>query len=171
MDVIFGGEELTEFEILLELVNDISYVGVGIAIVTVYMCVHMDYSVFLTLAGLAEIFISFPASYFFYRVVMKVPFISVLQFLSIFVILGIGVDDVFVFYDTFISATNAVGRDTSLEVRLSYAYQHAGRAMLVTSFTSAAAFSSNAASAIPAVRVFGIVIAVMVVINYVLVIT
>ena len=31
--------------------------------------------------------------------------------------------------------------------------------MLVTSFTSAAAFSSNAASAIPAVRVFGICIA------------
>jgi hypothetical protein len=137
IDVIFGGEELTEFEILLELRNDVAFVGIGIAAVLVYMIVHMDYSLFLTVSGLFEIFVSFPASYFFYRVVMNVPFVSVLQFLSIFVILGIGVDDVFVFYDTYDAATKAVGRDLeSLTQRLSYAYKHAVR-FAFSFFTSA----------------------------------
>ena len=137
IDVIFGGEELTEFEILLELRNEVAFVGIGIAAVLVYMTVHMDYSLFLTASGLFEIFVSFPASYFFYRVVMNVPFVSVLQFLSIFVILGIGVDDVFVFYDTYDAATKAVGRDLeSLTQRLSYAYKHAVR-FAFSFFTSA----------------------------------
>ena len=43
--------------------------------------------------------------------------------------------------------------------------------MLVTSMTSGAAFAANLASAIPAVQVFGVFIAVMVLINYFLVIT
>ena len=43
--------------------------------------------------------------------------------------------------------------------------------MLVTSVTTAAAFFANAASAIPAVRVFGCFVGTMVVVNYLLVIT
>ena len=41
----------------------------------------------------------------------------------------------------------------------------------MTSMTSGAAFAANLASAIPAVQVFGVFIAVMVLINYFLVIT
>ena len=59
---------------------------------------HLDGSAFLALCGLFEIALSFPAAYFFHRVVLGVERVSVLQFLSVFVILGIGVDDVFVFY-------------------------------------------------------------------------
>ena len=87
-------------------------------------------------------------------------------------ILGIGVDDVFVFYESFAAATRAVGRSPeTLVVRLSYAYEHAGRAMLVTSFTSAAAFCANVASAIPAVQAFGVFVSVMVALNYIFVTT
>ena len=138
---------------------------------SVYMWAHLDGSVFLAAAcGMAEIVISFPLAYAFHRVVMGLEYVSILQFLAVFVILGIGVDDVFVFYNTCTGHAGG-GRDGDLTARLSYAYEHAGRAMLVTSFTSAAAFCSNLASAIPAVRVFGVFLAVMVGANYVLVVT
>lgn len=167
LGVTFGGAIITEYEIVRALVQDVSLAGFGLTVVALYMWAHMSGSVFLTIAGMFEIAISFPAAYFFYRVVMGLRYVSILQFLSVFVILGIGVDDIFVFYDTYAQATAATGRDTDLVLRLSYAYKHAGRAMLVTSFTSAAAFCSNLASAIPAVQVFGVFIAIMVVLNYV----
>ena len=164
--VTFGGPIITEYEIVQALIKDVALAGFGLAVVAIYMWAHMNGSVFLTIAGMFEIAISFPAAYFVYRVIMGLRYVSILQFLSVFVILGIGVDDIFVFYDTYAQATAATGRDTDLVLRLSYAYKHAGRAMLVTSFTSAAAFCSNLASAIPAVQVFGIFIAIMVFFNY-----
>jgi len=171
LGVTFGGPIITEYEVVQALIQDVSLAGVGLMVVAVYMWAHLDGSVFLTLAGMFEIAISFPAAYFFYRVVMGLRYVSILQFLSVFVILGIGVDDIFVFFDTFRQATAATGRDSDLVLRLSYTYKHAGRAMLVTSFTSAAAFCSNLASAIPAVQVFGIFIAIMVVLNYIAVVS
>ena len=130
LGVTFGGPIITEYEIVRALIQDVSLAGFGLAVVAVYMWAHMNGSVFLTLAGMFEIAISFPAAYFLYRVVMGLRYVSILQFLSVFVILGIGVDDVFVFYDTYAQATAATGRDTDLVLRLSYAYKHAGRAML-----------------------------------------
>ena len=171
LGVTFGGDVITELEIVEALYRDVSLAGIGFSIVSVYMWAYLDGSVFLAACGMAEIVISFPLAYAFHRVVMGLEYVSILQFLAVFVILGIGVDDVFVFYNTYAQATRAVGRDSDLTARLSYAYEHAGRAMLVTSFTSAAAFCSNLASAIPAVRVFGVFLAVMVGANYLLVVT
>ena len=172
LDVIFGGEEITRFEIRRALASDVTLAAIGFGVVAGYMWMHLDGSAFLALCGLFEIALSFPAAYFFHRVVLGVERVSVLQFLSVFVILGIGVDDVFVFYESFAAATRAVGRSPeTLVVRLSYAYEHAGRAMLVTSFTSAAAFCANVASAIPAVQAFGVFVSVMVALNYIFVTT
>ena len=172
LDVIFGGEEITRFEIRRALASDVTLAAIGFGVVAGVMWMHLDGSAFLALCGLFEIALSFPAAYFFHRVVLGVERVSVLQFLSVFVILGIGVDDVFVFYESFAAATRAVGRSPeTLVVRLSYAYEHAGRAMLVTSFTSAAAFCANVASAIPAVQTFGVFVSVMVALNYIFVTT
>jgi hypothetical protein len=114
LGVTFGGPIITEYEIVRALYRDISLAGFGLAVVAIYMWAHMNGSVFLTLAGMFEIAISFPAAYFFYRVVMGLRYVSILQFLSVFVILGIGVDDIFVFYDTYAQATLATGRETDL---------------------------------------------------------
>ena len=75
---------------------------------------------------MAEIIVSFPTAYAFHRVVMGLEYVSILQFLAIFVILGIGVDDVFVFYDTYAQATRAVGRDGDLTARLSLMTERVG---------------------------------------------
>lgn len=72
--------------------------------------------------GILEIVVSIPTAYFFFRVPGGLERTGILQFLSIFVIIGIGVDDVFVFFDTFRS-TRAFGAEVSLAVRLSHAYR------------------------------------------------
>lgn len=77
---------------------------------------------------------------------------------------------VFVFYGIYASSLPYYWSCHPL-VRLSHAYRRAGAAMAVTSFTSAAAFAANMISSIPAVRVFGMFLAIMVSVNYVLVLT
>ena len=168
---LYGGKEITQYEADLAILHDAKLIVAGLSLVVVYTYFHTG-SVFITFAGIFEIILSFPVAYAFYAYVLKLESISVMQFLAIFIILGIGVDDVFVFYDSFEDASRAVGiRGDTLEARLNYAYDHAGRAMLVTSMTSGAAFAANLASAIPAVQIFGVFIAVMVLVNYFLVIT
>ena len=168
---LYGGTDLYDYQSNKYMMHDVRLIAAGMSTVVMYLYLHTG-SVFISLAGILEIIISFPAAYAFYAFVLKLETISVLQFLAVFIILGIGVDDVFVFYDAFEDASRAVGvRGDTLLSRLNYAFDHAGRAMLVTSMTSGAAFAANLASAIPAVQVFGVFIAVMVLINYFLVIT
>ena len=54
--------------------------------------------------------------------------------LAMFVIMGIGADDVFVYWDTWVASKN--GEYGSTAERLSHVYGHAVNAMLVTSVTT-----------------------------------
>ena len=73
--------------------------------------------------------------------------------LAIFIIIGIGADDIFVFNDIWIES----GRHkwASLAHRLSHAYMHAGKAMLVTSATTSISFFTNMTSPFVGTRAFG----------------
>ena len=94
-----------------------------------------------------------------------------LNFLSIFVLLGIGADDVLVVTDTFrLVSTEAATKDKPCSVRMTEALHIAGSAMLVTSVTSAASFYANLASVLPALRSFGVFMGTVIVTNYVMVI-
>ncbi|KAK3260523.1 Patched domain-containing protein [Cymbomonas tetramitiformis] len=87
--VTYGGPYITEYEVLLALKKDIILCLVGFGSIFVYMLLHTR-SLFLTAAGMFEISISFPTAYFFHRVAMGIEYAGVLQFLSLFIILGIG---------------------------------------------------------------------------------
>ena len=56
-------------------------------------------SVFITVAGFLEILLSFPLAYFVYRVVCGVNYFHFLSFLGVFIMLGIGADDIFILND------------------------------------------------------------------------
>ena len=61
--------------------------------------------------------------------------------------------------------------DASLASRLGFAYKRAATAMMITSVTTAAAFLVNTVSPIPPIRLFGIFMALLICVDYVLVIT
>ena len=56
-------------------------------------------SLLLCMAGMFGILISFPTTWFLYNVVFQRPFFGMFNFMAAFVIVGIGVDDIFVFMD------------------------------------------------------------------------
>ena len=63
------------------------------------------------------------------------------SYLSLYIILAIGADDVFVFMDAW-KQSYYMGPEinASLATRMAYVYRRAGLAMLITSFTTAFAF-------------------------------
>lgn len=90
---------------------------------------------------------------------------------SLFLIMGIGADDVFVFYDTFHQGKSVLGEESRISTRFKWAYKHAGGAMLVTTATTCGSFFANALSEVAVVREFGIFMGFVVLWNYINVMT
>ena len=80
------------------------------------MAIHTQ-SLLLASVGMYEIIIAFPIAFFFYKIVFGVKYFQTLQILSVFVMLGIGADDVFVFVDAFKQASTQVRVDVCVYER------------------------------------------------------
>jgi len=85
-------------------------------------------------------------------------------------VLGVAADDIFVFIDgwrqsEFIDEIKADKRN-----RLAYSFRRASRATLTTSSTTSAAFLANAFSPIMPIASFGIYAAIIIFVNYLLII-
>jgi len=136
-------------------------------------------SLFLAIVGMLQIFLSLPASLFFYRVIFQITYFSTLQQLVIFVVLGVGADDIFVLRDSWAQSAVQVPRSASVDgtdqgwavTRLKYAYIRTTQAVLNTSVTTAMAFFATAVSPIMPIATFGVFGGTCIVMNYVLVIT
>ena len=76
----------------------------SILIVLCFITVHTG-SFFLGGFGMLQILMSMPASLFIYRTVCGVDFITQLHVLSVYLVLGIGADDLFVFYDAWLQVS------------------------------------------------------------------
>jgi len=104
-----------------------------------YMVFHTR-SVFLTLMGLGHVLISFPATWCIYYLVFQIQYMGFLNFIALFVIMGIGADDIFVFVDAW--KQSKLQKDPtisgSIEGRLEWTYRRAAGAMLVTRYEQSA---------------------------------
>jgi len=99
-----------------------------------------------------------------------VTYFGIFNVLSIFIILGIGADDIFVFLDTFSQAGVEIDDEgdekSKYKKQLSNGWRVASKAMLVTSLTTMISFSTNGSSKFPAVYTFGCFSAILVFVNY-----
>lgn len=119
-----------------------------------------------------QILLSMPCALFVYRTIFGVEFVTQLHVLAIYLVLGIGADDLFVFYDAWLqSAHEAPDISGSDVTRMNYAYKRAAGAMLTTSFTTSIAFIATASSPVMPISAFGYFAASCVIMNYVLVMT
>lgn len=143
----------------------------SVAFVYIYLWVHSG-SAFLAMCGMLHIMMSFPLAFFLYRYLFGIMPFYILSFLAIYVILAIGADDVFVFMDAWRqSATMGAEINRNLHTRMAYTYKRAAKAMLITSATTFGAFVATAVSPLGEVATFGLFTALLVVANYVFVIT
>lgn len=158
-------------EILNVLMHDGMLAIGSVAFVFLYMYFHSS-SAFIAAAGMLHIVMSFPFAFCIYRYVFGIVPVYALSFLSIYVILAIGADDVFVFIDAWRQSARAGDEvNSNILTRMTYAYKRAAKAMLITSTTTFGAFVATATSPLGEVACFGIFTALLVLANYIFVIT
>ena len=115
---------------------------------------------------------SLPLAWFFYDNVFQIKYFSLLNILCLFLVLAIGADDIFVFMDAYKqSATRGPEINSSLESRMSWVFRRSGSAMFVTSVTTCAAFLATLNTPLANVKSFGIFAALVILFDYVLVMT
>ena len=88
--------------------------------------------------------------------------------ISMFIILGIGADDIFILSDAYAQSKVIENVKESKIQRLAYATKRAVETMLTTSVTSALAFGATMVSAVPAIKYFGVFTSCLVVVNFIL---
>jgi len=145
---------------------------ISLVLVFIYIWVNVG-SLFLAVTGVFEILMSLPLAWFIWRVVLwqqLLDFFSV--FLLPFLIICIGADDIFVFMDTWkASGAKEAAISGSVETRLAWTYRQAAAAMFTTTATTVLALVMTATSSIPFISSFGVIAALVVLMDYVLVIS
>ena len=160
------------FDVIIEiLIQDATKAFMSFMLVFVYLRIMVG-SWFLASIGMLEIFLSLPIAWFFFSNVIQVKYFSTLNVLCIFIVAAIGADDIFVFMDAYKQSAHK-GKDIleSLETRMSWVFRRSGNAMAITSATTCAAFLCTIASPIASTRSFGIFAALVILFDYVLVMT
>lgn len=149
--------------------RDLSFSIAAIVLVFIVIWFHTT-SAWLASISMLQIFLSFPLAYFFYRFIFQQLYFAALQILAIFLILGIGADDVFVFTDAWKQAPVVLGK-TDLVTRMTWTYRRAVKTMTVTSVTTAAAFFVTATSPIMPISTLGVWAGLLILLQFALVIT
>ena len=127
---------------------------------------------FLSAVGMLEIILSIPLAWFFFTVVLQIEYFAGLNTLCLFIVAAIGADDIFVFWEAYKqSAYKGQKVLESLESRMNWIYRRAGGAMAVTSATTCSAFLCTVASPIASTKSFGIFAALVILFDYILVMT
>eukprot|EP00039_Didymoeca_costata_P008447 m.112212 g.112212 ORF g.112212 m.112212 type:complete len:1026 (+) comp14086_c0_seq4:217-3294(+) len=160
--------------------RDTLWIVLSIVLVFLFMWFHIQ-SAFLASFGIVHVILSFPFAYFFLQALLRSGSMGVLNFMSLFIILGIGADDIFIYIDSWKQSKYFVARSLFpqdeeghiawTEARFTYAYRRSAWAMLVTSLTTSGAFLMNLTSSVPPIQIFGFFTAFMVITNYLMVIS
>ena len=138
--------------------------AVGSMLFIFLIIVMHTHSLFITCLAVFSILASFIGTELFYAGVIGFQYFGFFHVLSIFIILGIGADNIFVFYDTW--RLTAFSTYPSIAHRLSDAYSRSALSMFITSLTTCVAFFSSAISPLLATRSFGVFSGMLIMYNY-----
>ena len=171
MRVLYAGGGISEDEAGALVLGDLKFAAGAFGLVFVCILVYTR-SAWVTTNAVLGVALAFPIAFFFVRATSDSKFVSFLNVLVPFVLIGIGCDDAMVMCDAFKAASSKRGgKGLPSEDAFVTHFACAAKAMLATSLTTAVAFGSNVFSYIPPVRSLGLYAASTVVANYVLVLT
>lgn len=94
--------------IMAVFIGDLNYAAVCVVLVFLYMWFTLR-SFWLTCNGLFNIVLSIPFTLVIYRGVLQISYYQLLHNLLIFVVLGVGADDIFVFTDAWAQSATMDG--------------------------------------------------------------
>lgn len=166
--LLWQGTSITSWEITQLIKRDSLFCIGSVLLVLVWMIFHFR-SVTLALVGMLNLLACIPVGHFVTHIIMGNKYLGLLMTLPIFIIAGIGCDDIFVFFDAWrASGTQGSHISSQVETRLDWTYRRAVSSMLVTSLTSSATFFITAISPIPPIRQFGIAMGANILANFLL---
>lgn len=150
-------------DVLRQALKDVMFAGGSICFIFIFILIHTR-SLWITGFAILSIMTSFVTTNLIYRVVLDFRYIGFFHVLTLFIVLGIGADDIFVFYDVW--RNTACESYPSLAHRLSDAYRKSVFSMLFTSITTSVAFFASAISPLLATRSFGVFSGLVIIVNY-----
>lgn len=175
--VIFSWHEsryLYNHEVNYYLINDCWFCAGTIILVTTLVLLRQQ-NLFTTLCGVLGVLLAFTSTYYFHIAVMGYQRLTVMDLVSIFLIIAIAADDILLLYNTYHLAPAMLvlddGSQLSPAEKMRWAYRKASLAMLVTSATTCGSFYANLLSIVSVVRGFGFFMGTLVLWNFVNVLT
>ena len=135
--------------------------------VTFIFCfiIYHTKSLWISTFAVMSIGSSFLAANMIYRIVLDFRYFGLFHIIAIFIILGIGADDLFVFIDVW--KNSAFNSYQSLAHRLSDAYKRSIFSMFITSLTTVIAFFASSFSPLLPAKSFGVFAGLLVIVNYI----
>eukprot|EP00929_Paragymnodinium_shiwhaense_P037058 TRINITY_DN19809_c0_g1_i1.p1 TRINITY_DN19809_c0_g1~~TRINITY_DN19809_c0_g1_i1.p1 ORF type:complete len:1679 (-),score=364.81 TRINITY_DN19809_c0_g1_i1:165-5201(-) len=165
MKIFYGGTEFENIVVFQTLFAD-SLLAVASAIfVLLYLIMHTQ-CVVLGCGGLFIVSLAVPLAYIVFAVMVSTQRVSLASFLSLFLIIGLGSDVVFVYTDFW---RDSKRYEKELSDRLVWTYMRAGKASLATTATTALSFVANLASVLRPLREFGVFMGLCVMLAWLLV--
>lgn len=162
-DFVYKSSFLWEQDTIDLAMRDATLALGSICFIFILILVHTR-SLWVTGFAVLSIITSFVCTNLIYRIVLDFRYIGFFHLLTIFIVLGIGADDIFVFYDVW--RNTAYEKYPSLAHRLSDAYRKSVFSMFFTSLTTSVAFFSNSLSPLLATRSFGVFSGIVIIVNY-----
>ena len=160
MDIRFYSIKWREYLIGIYTLRDFNLVVVSFTCVLLYVSFHLQ-SFFLAGLSMVGIGFAYPLTIFINRFIFQITYFTVLNYVAVFVILGIAADDVFVFTDswkqtaTYKLLNDEDTKQKNLIKRMNYTWRRTSKAILTTSLTTFASFSATGFSRIMPISVFG----------------
>ena len=150
--------------------RDTSFSAFSVIFVFFYMIFHLR-SLFLSATGIFMILLSFPITTVITEGLIRITYFSSLHTLTVFIVLGVAADNIFVFYDAWRQSAHINPSILNNRYkRMAYAWRRAVRAIAVTSSTTAVAFFANVFSPLMPIKAFGVFAGMIIPVNYLLMI-
>ena len=137
------------------LVSDLIWFCLALASVTITMYLYTR-SLFITLSAFIFIFFAIVVAYFIYGVVLRITFFPFMNLLVVVVLVGIGVDDVFVYLSVWHQAKHERDTMTTDQLAKTVTCRATPSALASSATTAAAFFTGGATSDVVVLRCFGV---------------
>ena len=163
MEFVYNSLTLLSLSISSQVFKDMSLALGSLIFIVIFVCIQTG-SLWVAGWGIFSIIAGFCGANLLYRVLLDFRYFGIFHVLAVFIILGIGADDIFVFFDTWKESGHHQFK--SLGHRLSYCYRKAALAMFFTSLTTGVAFIVSATSPFLGISTFGVFAGILVGVNY-----
>lgn len=149
--VFYQGNGIDTFESLAAVASDIKFAIMSYSFVLIYATLHTR-SPFLAMVGLFLVMLSIPAALAIFILTSGSGEISLMMCLSVFIVVGVGSDMLFVYTDFYKQSLKFSREPVD---RLKFTYLQAASSTAATTFTTAMSFFANLASVLRPLREFG----------------